>query len=156
MSGIGFSPLDCIKVAEYIIGWVRLLHGEAVEGFKKHFEEYLDWADHVQRLQYFISLDEAGRSDLFRRQLFRITDTFERFQSKIRGLDRYLGSRRCGNILVVIIKKLTWPRKHEMLTNLQQDLLSQFIRFNTSLGIQNSYVKCPSPHYCCKSSDHAA
>lgn len=135
---IGFSPSDCIKFAECIIRGVMLLHSEAAEGFKKHLEEYLDWADHVQRLRSFIEMDEAGRSDLFRRQLFRITYAFDRFRSKIEGLDQYLGSKRSANRFLIIIKKLTWPHQDKVLNNLKRDLLSQFLMVNTNFGIYNS------------------
>ena len=133
----GLSPIDCIKIAQYFVRGASLLHGEAVEGFKKHFEEYLDWADHVQRLKSFIALDEAGRSDVFRRQLVGITATLDQFYSKIQRLDPYLGSKCCGNIFLLIIKKLTWPHQDKVLNNLQRDILFQFIRFNTNLGIHN-------------------
>jgi hypothetical protein len=137
MSGIGFSPFDCIKVAELLVrGW-NLLHGEAVEGFEKHLDEFKDWAKQVQRLASFIEMDKAGRTALFHRQLFRMTATLDQMSKKTEGLKRYLGPKPSAKKFLIMIKKLTWPHHDKVLNNYQRDLLSQCLRLNTDLGIHN-------------------
>lgn len=122
----GFGISDCVLFVRGLWKITTLLRGEAVEGYRRYETMYHQLAGVAANLQQFVREASEQDGELFSQETRNIRRLLKRFYSSIEGLKPHLSRQRRRHSLLGAIEKIRWPIHSDKLSQLYQDIMSQF------------------------------
>lgn len=122
----GWGIGDCFLLVKGLWKITRLLRGQAVGSFRRYQRLYNQLEGVANALYQMVGEINEQHDVRFDEQLKTIHLLLKQFFSRIKKLQPHLGRTRKRFSLLGAIQKVTWPIHSEELSQLYEDIMSQF------------------------------